>query len=760
MQQHVRTTTLQITKPQSFHLLEKDFQLIRYELPANLRFRNNNIIYGQIHNCLRDRLNYTYRTFMFDRLDSNFYKWVVYVLYPRQVIPQAITIPFLTGDIPLPQGPITFEQLDFHVLLKLLQIHYFRNGQENERFIGQDYCYVYAKETTGGAICLCIRLQGNIRTLETDQVQEIQVVGQATPFRKVEKQKASYASHAYFDRIDRNGKVYFTHLKTPELASIGSSFLYELRTYKGKRTTLNYHDTANLDESTGKMLYDFIEGFSAYLNIYGIQCISKKRTFTKLEVASKSLLLPIETLRTIRVYDNRFQQTHPLKMYLDIFSATYSNLRFVPTNHLGQLEREAVLILQDYNKEDFEEGNIFFGKTDPYQDLYRQYPFLPKQTININPLNSKGTTLPAYLNYPAPQGDKAFSELFERKIVMTLYELYLKDVILNKRSLQRLPFLPTQYAFIRKATYEGVSYETMLYFEDDALHFINIDESDGPSQRDEILERFGIDWEDMYLEMLKKYKRIKEDEIKELTHFDVIVGPNLFVELEDINERLLYPYDEIVTRKDTLDIPYSIDDLLLTPHYDELNSSNLSEEALAELLNGERMPEGSKEEASLRLYQQCQQYDELLEGVRRTQPMISYNALTQGEVMEHIARIFNIPPDEHGHYNRAKFIRYYQKLGIFKSPKGIDIPGMPYKGIWYDEEFCYLVGATSSMPQKQPRAHLIRQFDVYMGKEHFDLLSLLQATSVQFVRLKQYTVYPYPFHLIDLYVENTLHFQK
>ena len=31
-------------------------------------------------------------------------------------------------------------------------------------------------------------------------------------------------------------------------------------------------------------------------------------------------------------------------------------------------------------------------------------------------------------------------------------------------------------------------------------------------------------------------------------------------------------------------------------------------------------------------------------------------------------------------------------------------------------------------------------------------------TSVKFVRLNQYTVYPYAFHLIDLYVENVLRF--
>lgn len=68
------------------------------------------------------------------------------------------------------------------------------------------------------------------------------------------------------------------------------------------------------------------------------------------------------------------------------------------------------------------------------------------------------------------------------------------------------------------------------------------------------------------------------------------------------------------------------------------------------------------------------------------------------------------------------------------------------------------VGATEGMKFQQPRAHLIRRFDVYQGGEHFDIQIFLRMLSVQFVRLKQYTVYPYPFHLINIYVESILRF--
>jgi len=105
----------------------------------------------------------------------------------------------------------------------------------------------------------------------------------------------------------------------------------------------------------------------------------------------------------------------------------------------------------------------------------------------------------------------------------------------------------------------------------------------------------------------------------------------------------------------------------------------------------------------------------------------------------------------------AKIKGLYQKMGWFSSDKAKELH--LYEGIWYDEsDYSYLVGSARPMKPKQPRAHFILRFDVYMGADHFDIQPLLLATSVQFVRLNQYTVYPYAFHLIDLYVENVLRF--
>ncbi len=54
MQRTVKTTTLIVEKPAGFTGLEATFKLIRYELPAELRWRQNRNDYGQMHNSLRD----------------------------------------------------------------------------------------------------------------------------------------------------------------------------------------------------------------------------------------------------------------------------------------------------------------------------------------------------------------------------------------------------------------------------------------------------------------------------------------------------------------------------------------------------------------------------------------------------------------------------------------------------------------------------------------------------------------------------------
>lgn len=524
---------------------------------------------------------------------------------------------------------------------------------------------------------------------------------------------------------------------------------------------LPYHDLDHLESSVGKLLYDFIRGFTAHLARYGIDCRSKERHFTEFIPPDKGeLQLPLPLLGTIGVFDNRLNRSLSLQHYLQVFSQWKPELRFSEIADLSAYTGPA-LVIQDYNGEDFQPEGVLEHLADPYQALYKAHASLPKQSINVNRNKSDDCTAETYLDYAAlSPGDGDF----KLRLEVALAQLYLKDVIYSGRSVQeRLPAAPTGLVFIRKDRYfpKQPAYETLLSFERDRLRFLDLRDPQQRQQADALLAQLGIDWEEMYEEMLVQHKKTggQNEEGKELLSYDIIVGPGLFIELEDMHERVLYNYDEIMRRKAAVSMARPIEQFKLLPHYNEArNKPLLSVEELHRLglLEAGAGATTPTESESLQFYRRLAEYDAFLDELQLDYPEISFNNLTEGERLEQIYRIFDFHPDKHGRYTRAQIKALYQKRGWFTSEKKRDVH--LYEGIWYDAQHCYLVGSSQSMKQQQPRAHLIRRFTIYRGEEHFDIRPLLRATSVQFVRYNQYTVYPYAFHLIDLYVENVLRF--
>ncbi len=77
-----------------------------------------------------------------------------------------------------------------------------------------------------------------------------------------------------------------------------------------------------------------------------------------------------------------------------------------------------------------------------------------------------------------------------------------------------------------------------------------------------------------------------------------------------------------------------------------------------------------------------------------------------------------------------------------------------YQGIWFDpSDNAYSVGAYQAFNKKQPKAHIIRKFSGYRNDNDFDIQLLLESLAVEFVRNKQFTVYPFFFDLLKLYQE-------
>ncbi len=264
---------------------------------------------------------------------------------------------------------------------------------------------------------------------------------------------------------------------------------------------------------------------------------------------------------------------------------------------------------------------------------------------------------------------------------------------------------------------------------------------------------------------MRSSKRISEQgQVKDLSEFDIIVGRDLFVAIEDLKERIFYDYNAIEQRhQEQYSTAYPIKRFQLAPHYERLQQERsttllpLGQMAQQGLLDGSKKPTTRKALDSQAFYRQLLAYDAFLEEVAMTHPMLSYQELTSGEWRERIARIFDSKATSKGKYHRKLITGIYNDLGMFLHERGENV--QLYQGIWYDDTDAFLVGSPTSMNlQGQARAHLVRRFQIMQGSSHFDKEELLKTMGVLFVRHKQYTVSPYYFHLIDLNVENVLRY--
>jgi len=462
-------------------------------------------------------------------------------------------------------------------------------------------------------------------------------------------------------------------------------------------------------------------------------------------------------LKEVGVYDNRLRRAHSLDDYVDLFQGMYPALRFVALEDMRRAPQGGVIVLLDATAEDFKEDGILFGQTDPYPALYREHPNIPKHSINVNSNDPDALEGGDYLDYSLIQlPDKDFA----RNLHVVLSELYLKCAIIYGAAHFPLPFLPDELAFVRRGRSGGETITTALWFAEHQLHFANLGD---PTQSEAfyvLLERWGVDWDEQYDKLLAERKRIPEHgSIKDLPAFDIIVGRDLFVAIEDLAERILYEYDTIEQRhQEQYSIAYPIKHFQLAPQYETIQqerSTLLPLEQMVQqgLLDGSKKPTSKNARQSQAFYKQLLEYDAFLEEVAVTHPVLSYQELTSGEWRERIARIFGSKTTSEGKYHRKLITGIYNDLGMFLSERGENV--RLYQGIWYDDTNAFLVGSPTSMDLRgQARAHLVRRFQTMQGSSHFDKEQLLATMGVLFVRYKQYTVSPYYFHLIDLYVEN------
>lgn len=750
------TSTLQIVKPDNYEKLEEQFKLIRYLIPEGFRTKNKKGRYKLLHVELREQLLVPYRTYEHDVLDGA-KRYVIYALYPKDAKVTVATLAFLLND-PLEQRRIAFHEISTFNLIKLLQAEYFNTYPY---FASMGDYFVHAKESgKDWHICLEIAIRGANQNVKLNMVEEIQqefwVTGRARYFSRPQKHPDEYQKRrfAYYKREMREGYVIFEQLTYDQVDTYRGE-LFQQYSKQSNPARLVYHaqNATQLLPSRGRLLHQFTTQFVEKLQALGIPAQIKQRTWTQYAPPKHAKALP-QQLKQIYLFDNRQNKVaHPITAYQACLAEYYRAYKFVVIQTLDQAQGQPVLILQDTNSGDYEDEGLFWGMEDPYKIIYRKYPDTPKQSININE-NSRGTfkgSREAYLDYPmitlTEVGEEDEEEGTETGWAMqfqvSFYQLYLKNVVINRKPVSM--FLPVSgnlallmsYVFIRKQTYRGASYHVAVRVEDDHLVFHDLRDPEQKAALSEVTLQWEYDWLDVEDTLFRKYHKKKEggEEVKD---YDLILMPQRAVELETVNETVIYKYTEIERRLGIRSAKQPIEKLYLLPHHDRLRSP--------------------KSMISDQFLQKLRDYDELLDEVRRIQSRITYDEFVNMRRND-IGHIFNFPKTAKGEYNTRQLLEYYKVIWGIGGFKSDDV--QMSKGIWYDRnDLAYTVGDVNGFKDAQDRANLIRRFDVLYGDNTgFDLQEFLEATAVEFIRYKQYTVYPYPFYLIEKYIQDVLYHQ-
>lgn len=737
----MNTTTLEIhPHALNYDQLQAGTKVVRYAVPRNFEFIKGNK-YGRLHTEVKQQLASPYYFFSHDEPTPG-----IYTLLPADKKPPVLNLAFLKAQN-LSSAVEDCQVLRLDILLKLLLAAYFQS-RDVTRFSAHGKHYMVAKQKGKMLVCLEIELKGDRENLQRE-IQLFRVIGHATNFVRATTINArDKETQPYFAKIIKAGQSLLQPL-LPDQIHPEPDDVYRIFRRPEQRATLDYHATLHFEETRGHLLHEFITHFTQYLHQHGIPATQTVRQFIEYKPQLTTDDLPLSDLGTVYLFDHRLNSgTVPLTTYQQVLSTQYGqslNLQFeiLPDSNAFAPEKP-VLILQDYTQADFATGAVLDGQTDPYHVLYDAYRAVPKQSLNVNPNPSEQYApagAPDYLTYPLFTLDKSW----EQRLQVCLNELYLKDLVLNQRNVGRLPGLQqgvlpftTQtplraYAFIRRATANRVSHTTLLYVQDDHLRLVDLRSEPGKQERDDLLITYGLNWYDDVAEPLKQ-KRFRESE-EDVKDYDFILGPGQVIEIEDIQERVLYDYEALADIRHAQKQNLPLADLKLMPHAAKIlpRQATATSVTLTQLQNYDRF------------------LDELAaEGIHE----ISYRALTdtRGPYYDHILEIFGILPDANGKHNLRKFKSCYHKIGMFAGAKSQKVIA-GYQGIWYDAENCFMVGSADGLKDSQPRAHLIRRFDIYQGADKFDIRLFLETTAVKFVRHGQFTVYPYFFHLIDLFVD-------
>lgn len=740
--QIVRTSVLTIDWGNiDWETVNQNFCIVRYELPHYLDGPGS---FGKLHNWFKSQCDRPYYL--------NTHGPTLYVKYqsPNQIEDFYYEKQKLSHAL----VDIQNNKDDFHAVFKALVSDYF---EAHENFVSSANFFLRVSPAEKDFITV-IKVHFS-QDWRHNRLNDFVATSEATRLRKltpleVNELQAS-PNKIYYGLLYRGDIAYFRQLK---LASIDEAqkkrgVFIEYRNQQ-KRANIVFHSVKSvrdLERSRSYLLNQLLSNLIKHFNDLGLPF--KQKLFDMEQVATKSgkqmkqRQLP-KSDRVIYVVDGRLQPADPENIFLDQF-CTFINdffkadqVTFTSASAENLCFGDWVLRIQDFDAEDLLPGGILEGRTDQKNEFYLSFPHLVKQTLNINPNSDEKNSEEQqsfsaidYLSYDIEQVKKEQGALFQR-LTVCHNQLFLKDLIQNPGNLLgRLPILEKLQNKVFMA------YGAFVYSVGKELRFVRIDNDElergakilyeitGKRLLEDVLEP------SRNLNYFKPEAKKREEDVKKRKF---IISKDYVLEIVDSDIRMLYEDQEIRARLLKQENP-------------------LPKESF--------YPIYSASESSIFTQTQLQLFTEFLDDYV-AEAYLSYKDLKANYGKE-IRNRADTLADGTGFYNilgiksDLKLKKYYeQHLGlVFESVRDQSVIPV-YQGIWYQpDEQLYLVGSKDGVDLEQARGFIYREIECHdwkFSKENlkaFLVSDILPLLEVNFIRHNNYTVYPFPFNLIQIWLD-------
>lgn len=605
-QHNVPTTNFVINLDKiDINALQEKYQLFTLKVPKTFKhFADNTKLnpYALLHNAYKEQLDYPYFFLSPDGVPP-----IIYILVEKSKYrdkPINLTFDFLDKK-PINVQEIKFSEIcnekNLHILAKLFLSSWYHKAH---RTCQGDYFFIHSKDDKHKAKALLVKLKSS------KNKGEFEIKASSVFLLKIyEKSKPEYAHwDTYLEKLQ--GEIYYRQVKSSEVVKRlnENKDLHLIFRQVNKRDTdkyawlkrpsIKWYDTKNFQGCRSELLRNFQNELITYYNEVFGEGVAEKRSHFMNEIVPMEQMgkqskkvgsikgygfnektgegtgLYLKLLDKIGVLDLRQKDVsnpnqNNFQNYVDLLNKHYQKMYEISFSEIKREElasaSKPILVLQDVEKELFEEGGFLLGYDDQKREIYQEFASkIPMQTLNINlyeadDFNSADT----YFEY-----DVFKFEDYKNRLDVCLNELLLKKYIieklpiLNKNDIYRsLPCLFSLKSLRKDFAY---MYENILMYVDNefVLQFLNLDNSNEKQKRNDFLKNWGIDWfafEKQFAErnytrnengQNKTYQKNgetkdKHEENLKRTHF--VFAKDLVLAIEETEERVLF--DTEATRK-------------------------------------------------------------------------------------------------------------------------------------------------------------------------------------------------------------------